>query len=390
MIKLLWKSDYELNYEKVEWSGTDTQASRQVVFTIPTNHYDKGFSNAKIQLGDLIHLYDGKTQLFVGIVTSREKSAAIGTTSYTAKDFMHYLLRSNTSRIFRNKTPEQIVKNVCKEVGVQCGSLAKTKVNIPKLIFDDQSVYDIIIKAYRKASGTTKKKYMPKMEGKKLTIIVKGQDSKVTLDQAKDITDASYSDTTDNMVNLVRIYNDKKKQIGKVQNKTLTKKYGIYQSTYTKEKGVNAKKEAESMFVGVTQEASVEAIGKIGAIAGRSIVIYESATGLSGKFYVTSDTHTFENGIHTMQLQLAWRNTMESGADTESSSKSKTKKKTHSRSAVAYYLEDGKAYHSTPSCSALAGKNPRKTTVAAVLKIVNRRGKNKGKPKYKKCEKCWR
>ena len=34
MIKLLWKSDYELNYEKVEWSGTDTQASRQVLFTI--------------------------------------------------------------------------------------------------------------------------------------------------------------------------------------------------------------------------------------------------------------------------------------------------------------------------------------------------------------------
>ena len=91
-----------------------------------------------------------------------------------------------------------------------------------------------------------------------------------------------------------------------------------------------------------------------------------------------------------MQLDLAWRNSMEEGADTESEKKSSAKKKTHSSNAVAYYLEDTTAYHSTPSCSALAGKNPRKTTVAAVLKIVNKRGKNKGKPKYQKCKKCWR
>lgn len=389
MIKLKWDKK-QLNFERVEWSGTDTQASRQIVFTIPTNHYDKHFKNVAIKLGDLVSLHDGKNTLFVGVVTSREKTAAIGTTSYTAKDFMHYLLRSNTSRIFRNRTPEQITKQLCKEAGIKYSNLASTGVNIPKLIFDDQCIYDIIVKAYRKAMATTKKKYMPIMDGKKFSVIIKGKDSKVTLDQGKDITDASYTDTTDNMVNLVRIYNDKKKQLGVVEKKSLTQKYGIYQSTYTKEKGVNAKKEAEAMMVGITKEASVEAIGKIGAIAGRSIVIYDKATGLYGKFYITSDTHTFENGVHTMQLDLAWRNSMEEGADTESEKKSSVKKKTHSSNAVAYYLEDATAYHSTPSCSALAGKNPRKTTVAAVLKILNKRGKNKGKPKYQKCKKCWR
>ena len=146
MIKLLWNKK-QLNFERLEWTGTDTQASRQVVFTIPVNHYDKGFKNAAIKLGDLIHLYDGKTLLFIGIVTNREKSAAIGTASFTAKDFMHYLLRSNTSKKFANRTPEQITRQVCKEVGISCGSLEKTGINIPKLIFEDQCIYDIMIKA---------------------------------------------------------------------------------------------------------------------------------------------------------------------------------------------------------------------------------------------------
>lgn len=322
MIKLYWNKA-QLNFEKVEWSGTDTQASRQITFSIPVNPYDKGFKNASIKLGDIVTLYSDKEKLFVGVVTSREKSAAIGTASYTAKDFMHYLLRSSTSRKFVNKTPEQITKQICTEAGIKCGDLAKTGINIPKLIFEDQNIYGIILKAYRKVVGKTRKKYMLTMDGKRLSVIVKGKDSKVTLDQGKDITDASYSDTTDNMVNLVKIYNESMQQVGKVEKKKLTQKYGIYQSTYTKEDGVDAKKEAEVLMVGITKEASVEAIGDVRAVSGESLVIYDKATGLNGKFYITSDTHTFENGVHTMQLELAWQNIMESGADESADSSEK-------------------------------------------------------------------
>lgn len=409
MIKLYWNKA-QLNFEKVEWSGTDTQASRQIIFSIPVNPYDKGFKNVSIKLGDIVTLYSDKEKLFVGVVTSREKSAAIGTTSFTAKDFMHYLLRSSTSRKFVNKSPEQITKQICTEAGIKCSDLAKTGVNIPKLIFEDQNLYGIILKAYRKAVGKTKKKYMLTMDGKKLSVIVKGKDSKVTLDQGKDITDASYSDTTDNMVNLVKIYNESMQQIGKVEKKKLTQKYGIYQSTYTKEDGVNAKKEAEALMVGITKEASVEAIGDIRAVSGKSLVIYDKATGLKGKFYITSDTHTFENGVHTMQLELAWKNIMENGADESADSSEKTStntstgssgnrktrtstednKKTCDEGAVAYYLENGTVFHSNPACASLKGATPLKTTVSGVLRILNKKGKNKGKPKYRKCTKCWR
>lgn len=96
-----------------------------------------------------------------------------------------------------------------------------------------------------------------------------------------------------------------------VQAKEQLEKYGIYQAAYTKEEKVNAKKAAKAMLESVAKEASVSAIGDVRAKAGYSIKIQDKATGLSGKFYITSDSHTFEGGTHTMTLSLAWKNEME-------------------------------------------------------------------------------
>lgn len=344
MIKLRWNSQW-LDYEKIEWSGTDTQASRQISFTIPWNPYDKEFANPKIDLGDLVYLYDDKKCIFTGQITSRGKNASIGTAPYVAKDFMHHLLGSTTSRKFKNKSPENITESVCKEVGVQTTALAKTGINIPKMICEEMSCYDIIIKAYRKARAKTKKNYMPSMVGKKVSVIVKGEDSGITLDQSTDIIDANYSENTDSMINVVKIFDEKNKKVGTVKStKTYTsskgkkytrtstktvkktsyaelsstekvasqKKYGIYQAVYRKEKGVDSKKAAKALLQGVSKEASVEALGYIKCISGRSVKISDKATGLTGKFYITGDTHTFENGVHTMKLDLEQKETMES------------------------------------------------------------------------------
>jgi hypothetical protein len=180
------------------------------------------------------------------------------------------------------------------------------------------------------------------------------------------------------------------KQIGKVQNASHVKSYGVYQSTYKKEKGVNAKTEAQAMLIGITKEASVEAVGNTKAVSGYRIGIHDKATGLSGMFYITSDTHTFENGVHTMSLELSWDNEMDEGASAENESSSKTIKKAQSSTAACYYLETGTVYHSIASCSALQGKTPKKSIVSEVKKILKTKGTNKGKAKYKACDKCWK
>ena len=386
MIKLVWDKK-ELNFEKIEWSGSHNQSSRTISFTLPSNPYYKDFEDVSIKLGDIVTMKDGSIVLFVGVITSREKTAEVGTASYVAKDFMHYLLRSTVSCKFTNTTAESITRYLCNSLDIKTSNLEITNINIPKLIFEEKSIYDIIIKAYRKAYAQTKKKYMLVMNGQKVSVIAKGQASGVTLDQNENITAASYSDTTDNMVNIVKIYNDELEQVGVVKNNDDVNKYGHYQSAYKKEEDVDARKEAEAMLVGITKQASVEAIGDVRALAGYSIIIKDAATGLSGKFYIESDTHTFENGVHTMSLTLSWNNVMEEGAETATENDIK---KEQSGDGYGYYLADGTVYHSSTSCAALKGKTPTRALVSDIQNIKISKGDNAGKSKYKACSKCWR
>jgi len=395
-IKLLWSKKW-LDYTSVEWAGSHNQSSRQITFSLPANRYDKGFKNVNIKLGDIVSLYDGKTRLFLGVITAREKSAEIGTESYTARDFLHYLLRSIGMYKFKNKTPEQIAKQICGSVGIKIDKVATTGVVIPKMICEDMSLYDIIAKAYRKAFLKTGKRYLLSMNADKLVVSEKGLKSGITLNQSQDITGATYSDTTDNMVNLVKIYNDSMKQIGEVRHKDNIDKFGIYQSTYQKEDGVNANTEAGKMLVGVTREVSVSAIGYIEAVAGKSIVIKDGATGLKGMFYITNDSHRFENGTHMMDLDLAWKLfDEEASEDAEEKKGKKSKKKKGRRTAkqkvtptsTVYYLKSGNVYHSNSSCRVLEGNTPKKTILSELLKETLKKGKNKGKSKYRACKIC--
>ncbi len=75
---------------------------------------------------------------------------------------------------------------------------------------------------------------MPTMDGSKVCVIEKGKASGVKLTQGVHITGATYSDTTDNMINTVNIYSSKMKKLGQVRNKKNVSKYGIYQAGYTK------------------------------------------------------------------------------------------------------------------------------------------------------------
>lgn len=385
-------SKADLKFSSLEWSGTDTQVSREVNFSLPYNPYDKDFFSANIKLGDLIYFYVNGKKKFTGTITSREAKAEIGTVSYTAKDFMQHLLRSNTTIKIKNMTPEAATKKVCSQVGIKTSNLARTKISISKMLFSDQPIYDIIVALYRKAKKTTHKKYMPVMNGRNVSVVIKGTSSGVTLIQGKNITSATYQDTTDNVVDRVLIFNDKYKKLGKVEDKSDISKYGVYQSVYTKEKGVNAKKAAEALLTGVTKEASIEALGDIAAVSGKSIKIQNKAAKLTGTFYITSDSHKFENGTHTMSLNLSYVNTMEEGADTESTKKSKKKSSKQNKpkltnASKAYYFESGTVFHSSKGCSAC--KNAKtavhESTVAKVKKMKNRNGKRK----YKACSKCW-
>ncbi len=297
----------------ITWSGSVSEACRALNIEVLHSPFDDNIKDINIRLGDRLKLLtDNKTLLINAMVYSRERKSEQGTISYDAYDDLRHLVKSKISRKFKNTTAEAIVKSICSELKISVGSLAKTGINIKKLIVESETGYDTLIKAYRKASKSNKKKYMPYMIGRKLSVIEKGElVSGIALDDERNITDASYTENIEDMINRVKIYDDKGKQIGKVENTANLKRYGVFQEVYTKEEDVTATTAAKTLLNGKTKEASIEAIGNVKCISGYAIKISDEATGLSGKFWIESDTHTWQDGVHMMQLDLTFKNLMD-------------------------------------------------------------------------------
>lgn len=298
--------------ERITWEGSDSQTSRTATITVPYNYYKGMYLD--IKPGHILILNE-QEDLFVGVITNRPRRSEIGTVSYTAKDFMHYLLRSTGSYNFKKTTPEKITKKVCDDLMIQTGELYETKKYLPSLLFDSENYYNIIVKAYNAAAKKMSAKYppafMPVMDMMKLGVIIKGQPCGITLDGDNDITSSEYEESTEDMINRVKVLNKNGKVTSTVENTEDINEYGVYQSTYKKTGKENAKTAAAQMLTGITRTAKVNALGYTQCRAGYSINIKDRASGLTGKYYIENDSHTWENGVHTMSLNLKFENGME-------------------------------------------------------------------------------
>lgn len=66
------------------------------------------------------------------------------------------------------------------------------------------------------------------------------------------------------------------------------------------------------MLAATEASASVSGVpNDFRAVAGYSVIIQETDTGLYGQFYIESDTHTFSCGKAQMDLVLAFENLMD-------------------------------------------------------------------------------
>lgn len=294
--------------EKIEWSGDSKQVARVLNFEMVSSSTDKNIPDINPKMGDMVLLRDDDDEeMFRGYVFTRDKNINNDTMSITCYDGLIYLLKSRGTYNFKNMTPGAITRKLCRDFGIAEGNIINGR--YINRIFDAESIYNIIMTAYTLESARTGKKYMPKMEKGKLNIIEKGKKvAKYELDPESSITDASYGESMENSINRVKMYDEDNKYLGEVK---LDGVPGILQDVYKKSEGESAREMARTMLKGIERTAEIEAIGDFECITGNAVVIKEPHTGLSGLFYIDSDTHTFENGQHTMRLGLAFENIMD-------------------------------------------------------------------------------
>lgn len=301
-----------------KWSGSVSQAARTLELSVLHAPYDENIKalDLRLSIGDFIILQEEKEkkEIFFGEIQTIEKQSENGELTYYCIDLLNHLLKSNVVYNFKNTTAEHITKKVCADFELKTGEIIQTNVTISKMIVENSSVYDVIMSAYTKAAKQTNKQYVCRMNRDKLSVVEKGKVvENFVLSEEYNITSSSYQETIDNMVNTIKIYDDKNKQIGQVTNEEWIKNFGVYQQIYKKEKGMNEIQAANTMLSGIEKTVSVECVNaSLECIAGNAVEVYDSATGLKGLFYIDQDSHTWQNGVHTTSLELNFENLMDS------------------------------------------------------------------------------
>lgn len=309
---------------KLTWSGASTQASRQVTISLLNNPYDKNLNVPKPRPGDIIKVYTdkGKNPRFVGRVPNRQLTSDVGTIDILAYDYMHNMLSSTMTKKFKNKTPEYITKAVLKDCGITAGSIVKTGKKISKFYPSEMSPYDIIIAAYRKVKAKTGEEYFLRMNGTKLDVIEKGKVFSTILEEKVQIYKTNYEENSDDVVNKVVVWKNNKK-VNTVKNDASIKRYGVLQQSISVDKGKGTS-EAKKTLKGASKSAYISTIGDWNCIAGMGVYVKDTASGLTGEYWVKNDTHTWENGIHTMDLELEFKNVTESVSVSQLDNKKKS------------------------------------------------------------------
>ena len=296
---------------KVEWSGSASQAARQLSIDYINAPFDH-FNLPQVSTGDVISFSPNGEEIFYGQFFGSEKSAAIGTITFTAFDMMKNLLESTGQYNFKNVTPETVAQMVCDDAQVPVRHLYPTGVNIASMICDEMSLYDIIMAAYTKAHRITGDKYFPMIYKRGLGVykaewIVSG----FVLDDYENLMEATIEETMDSIVNRVKIYNDQGTQIGEVEDAGSLSIFGTFQQLYKQEEGVDPTTAARNLLkTAPSQTIKVKSIGDVNCLSCYFVRVSDMTTGLSGKYWISSDKHTWENGAYTMELELTFDSIM--------------------------------------------------------------------------------
>lgn len=297
----------------VKCSGDYQQAARSLNFSVVASAADDSVPVVDCPLGAGVQLREGGTVPFDGFIVSRTKSTQESTLQLSCFDRGLYLKRNKKSYQFTAATPEAITAKVAADFGITVGTLAKTGVPITR-IFDRASIYDIIATAYTLASRTTKQAYHIGFRGAKLYVTVKEPDDRTLIICGKsNLIEASTTESIENMVNAVAIYDADGKFVRTVENAEAIQLYGRMQDalkqTETDDQAAQAQKLIDAG--GVSQKITVDCLGNAANVTGGTVVVQEPYTGLYGLFYIDSDVHEWKRGQYYNKLVLNFKAMMD-------------------------------------------------------------------------------
>lgn len=306
--------------ETIDWEGDIGNKSRSVALSF-TNIEDIKDARRLISYknGDMIMLFKDGTEFFRGYIFKNGVNDQ-GGESLTAYDSLIYVDKNSHSILVKNKYASDVISSLLRKFGLSYSYIEYTSHKIKKLVFDNKSLSDIfdeLITETKKYNG--KNYYFTTAKGK-ISMYSRSNSPKVILTIAEgEGYSASRESSIEDVVTQVMVTKgnldpgegDEKFTSYTTTNDSNSKKWGIIQMVENADDDTSyadMKKKAASLLKSEGKEETTydfEYEGVIECITGTRLDLTNRITGISGKYYVTSDKHSFKEGQHTMSLQLS-------------------------------------------------------------------------------------
>lgn len=299
----------------VNWSGQTSSFDRKLVVSL-INTIDGRKRAFKVSEGNSLSFgWKGKT-LFIGVIFSLDADEE-GSMSITCYDPNIYLTKSNDIRRFTNMKASDIVRKISRDYGIPVGKISDTGYVIPRLIFRDESLFNMILTALTLTRKQTGKRFFIGNDKGKITLTSPvDTKNRFVLQAGANITSASYSRSIEDTKTQVKVTggNPKKPTTSVVGNNSLRNKFGVLQHVEVMDEKASAsqvKQRAATLLkemAVINDQANVDALGIEEVISGTAIYVAEPLSSIAGSYFVSSDTHSFSDGMHTMSLELSKSN----------------------------------------------------------------------------------
>jgi hypothetical protein len=302
----------------VNWSGDVSSFARTLEVELQ-NAIDTGKNNLiNIKEGSTIQFFLDGNELFRGFIFKNSIDEK-GSHSITAYDQLVYLSKNSDTILVKNKAASDVVISLLKKYGLTIGSIESTGYKIKKLFFQTQALTEIIqgcLDETEMYMGRTYKLYSQKG---KVYMVSRRKAAKNTI-SVTDIISGSRESSIEDTKTQVMVTkgsldpseeSETKYKAVTVKDANSIKKYGVMQHVETvDDKATESamKKKAQSLLNQLKAPeviSSIEFIGDSRCTTGNIIEVRNEITDLVGKFYISSDKHTFSDGVHKMSLQLS-------------------------------------------------------------------------------------
>lgn len=266
-----------------------------------------------VDMGDMIiYLNNSGKELFRGFVFSRNLTK-LDTRDIKAYDQLIYWVKNKDTFTFSNSTASQIFKDVCQRFQIPMGQVDDTLYPIGEQINPDNTLWDVVSMALKTTKDQTGLRFCIRDINGSVNLLKRADMVHAwAIEFGSNLIDYSFNESIEDMATAVKLISSDKENtlIATAEDNDLIKQFGLLQYFKKESDKLNQaqlQERANQIMKSngkVKREFSLNAIGIDDVIAGDVVYVDIPLLGIKKVYYVESDSHTYQDNLHTMNLKL--------------------------------------------------------------------------------------